>query len=78
MTTADQLVAAKRAQPFRPITIHLTDGKRLTVSRADSFILGYRGRLLAVNTRSERLQLIGVDSIAKLTLRSKPRRRKGK
>lgn len=78
MKLADSLMAAKRAEPFRPFTIHLTDGKRLTVSRADSFILGCRGRLLAVNTRSEQLRLIGVDSIAKLTLRSKPRRRKRK
>jgi hypothetical protein len=72
----DQLVTAKRAEPFRPFTIHLTDGKRLIVDRADCFILGRRGRTVAVNTRDDRLQLIDVSLIAKLTTRRKPAGRK--
>jgi hypothetical protein len=70
MVNSGEILSAKRAQPVRPFTIHLTDGKRVSVDRADCFILGRRGRTLAVNTRDDRLQLIDVSLIAKLTPRS--------
>jgi hypothetical protein len=75
MTTANEILSAKRAQPFQPFTIHLTDGRRVIVDRADCFILGHRGRTLVVNTRDDRLRLIHVSLIEKLTPRSKRRPR---
>jgi len=72
----DQLVTAKRAEPFRPFTVHLNDGEKLIVDRADCFILGHRGRTLVLNTRNDRLRMIDVLLIEKLTPHGKPRRKR--
>ena len=76
MTTAKQLLSAKRAEPFRPFTVHFKDGERLTVGHSDCFILGHRGRTLVQSTRDDRLRLIDVSLIENLTPRGKPRRKR--
>lgn len=76
MTTTNELIAAKCADPFRPFTVHLQDGERLIVDRADCFNLGHRRRTLALNTLDDRLRLIDGSLIEKLTPRGESGPRK--
>ena len=65
--TIERMKSLRLARPFQPFTIHLRDGKRISIRRGDAFALSPAGaRIVVVEPRYQSIEL---SSIADVTLR---------
>ena len=64
--TAEQLRAMREANPFRPFTIHLADGRTLTVPHWDSVSQSPGGRTIIVYRADEAFSVVELYLVTEL------------
>jgi hypothetical protein len=64
--TAEQLRAQREAQPFRPFTIHLADGRTLTVPHRDLVSQSPAGRTIIVYGSDESFRVVDLYLVTEL------------
>jgi len=72
-----------RAQPFKPFTMHLSDGRAIPVKHHDFILLSPAGRTAHVYVSDEDFEIVDVLLVLSLTPgaengRTKPRRRRSR
>lgn len=76
----DHVRAFHRAEPFRPFTLRLADGRRLRVTRREHMGVNSRYRELIVFTGPDLSHTVSIDDVVDVTTRrasAKTRRRTG-
>lgn len=68
----EQIRQLLRAQPFRPFTIHLPEGRTVEVFHYDFALLSPDGRTLVVSDREGVMNIIDVMLIASIYLGAPP------
>jgi len=68
--TAEQLRATRAANPFRPFTIHLADGRSLRVPHRDYLSMSPGGRTVIVYHSDEAFSIMDLLLITELALES--------
>lgn len=73
--TISELMAFRQAQPFRPYTIHTTDGRSFYVPQPEFVSRSPSGRTVVVNYDEERLAILDISLVASIQLgrRLKPK-----
>ncbi len=64
--TAEQLRALREAAPFRPFTIHLADGRTLTVPHRDFVSQSPGGRTIIVYRSDESFSVVDLFLVTEL------------
>jgi hypothetical protein len=64
--TIDQLRDAHRANPFRPFTIHLADGRKFTIPHRDFLSHSPTGRTLIVYQPNDAFSIIDLLLVTEL------------
>jgi len=64
--TAEQLRALKEAQPFRPFTIHLADGRAYVVPHRDFVSLSPGGRIIIVYQSDDSFSILDLFLVTDL------------
>lgn len=64
--TAEQLRAMREANPFRPFTIHLADGRSLVVPHRDFVSQSPGGRTIIVYRSEEAFSVVDLYSVTEL------------
>jgi hypothetical protein len=64
--TAEQLRAAREANPFRPFTIHLADGRNLTVPHRDFVSQSPGGGIIIVYQADEAFSIVDLHLVTEL------------
>ena len=75
-----ELQSLYRAQPFRPFTVHLADGRGIRVEHPELMALSSTGRSAVVYGKDGAFEVIDVLLVISLELtdgRTRPRRKKG-
>ena len=76
-TTSDKLRAALRAQPFRPFTLHMGDGRALRVRHPDFVWIPPEGRrTVIVSTGGEGFEIVDLMLVTSIEVANGARRRK--
>lgn len=73
--TTDQLDTVHRAQPFRPFTLHLADGTKHSVSHPELLWRTPGGRTVFVSLGGEKVAIIDLLLVTKITHGNGVRRR---
>jgi hypothetical protein len=68
--TADQLRALRDAQPFRPFTVHLTDGRTFAVPHRDFVSQSPGGRLAIVYRSDDSFSIIDLCLVTELSVQT--------
>jgi hypothetical protein len=68
--TAEQLRAMRDANPFRPFTIHMADGRTLTVPHRDFVSQSPGGRTIIVYRSDEGFSVIDLLLVTELEVQS--------
>ncbi len=68
--TAEQLRATREANPFRPFTIHLADGRTFAVSHRDFVSQSPGGRTIIVYGSNEAFSIIDLYLVTELEIQS--------
>jgi hypothetical protein len=68
--TAEQLRAMREAHPFRPFTIHLADGRSLTVPHRDFLSLSPGGRTIIVYHSDEAFSIVDLLLVTELEIQT--------
>lgn len=68
--TAEQLRAMREVQPFRPFTIHLADGRALTVPHRDFVSQSPGGRTIIVYRSDESFSLVDLYLVTELEVQA--------
>ena len=80
--TTDQLRQLWRAQPFRPFTIHLADGRNVPVRHAEFLMPSPSGRTIIVYQPDDSFNVIDLLLVTDLEVgsngRGRTRRRRGR
>jgi hypothetical protein len=71
--TVEQLRAAREANPFRPFTIHLADGRSLAVPHRDYLSMSPGGRTVIVYQASEAFSIIDLLLVTELAIEDAPK-----
>ena len=74
--TTDQLDAVHKAQPFKPFTLHLADGTRHRVPHPEMIWRAPGGRTIVVSLGGEKMAIIDLLLVTKITHGNGVRRRK--
>jgi hypothetical protein len=67
--TVDQLRTALHAQPFRPFTIHLADGREMAVRHREFVMPSPSGRTAAIYQPDDTLNIIDLLLVTDLEFR---------
>jgi hypothetical protein len=70
--TIEQLRNAHRGQPFRPFTIHLADGRKLSVPHPDFLSHSPSGRTIIVHHADDSYSVIDLLLVTELEIHSAP------
>ncbi len=70
--TIEQLRNMHRAQPFRPFTIHVADGKKLLVPHPDFLSHSPTGRTIIVHHLDDSFSIIDLLLVTELEVHSTP------
>ena len=68
--TAEQLRAMREAQPFRPFTIHLADGRALSVPHRDFVSQSPGGRTIIVYGSDESFNVVDLYLVTDLEVQA--------
>lgn len=68
--TAEQLRATRDANPFRPFTIHLADGRKLTVPHRDFVSQSPGGRTIIVYHADESFSIVDLYLVTELEVQA--------
>jgi hypothetical protein len=68
--TAEQLWAMREANPFRPFTIHLADGRTLAVPHRDFVSQSPGGRTIIVYHSNEGFSVVDLYLVTELEVQS--------
>jgi hypothetical protein len=68
--TAEQLRALRETQPFRPFTIHLADGRSLTVPHRDFVSQSPGGRTIIVYRSDESFSVVDLYLVTELEVQT--------
>lgn len=68
--TADQLRAMREANPFRPFTIHLADGRKLDVPHRDFVSLSPSGRIIIVYQPNDAFNIVDLYLVTDLEIKA--------
>jgi hypothetical protein len=68
--TAEELRAARQAQPFRPFTIHLADGKTFHVAHRDFVSQSPGGRTIIIYGPGEAFSIVDLLLVTELEFQS--------
>jgi hypothetical protein len=68
--TAEQLRTLREGQPFRPFTIHLADGRNLTVPHRDFVSQSPGGRTIIVYKPDDSFSVVDLYLVAELEVQS--------
>ena len=68
--TAEQLRATREAQPFRPFTIHLEDGRSFLVPRRDFVSQSPGGRTIIVYGTGESFSIVDLYLVTELEVQA--------
>ena len=71
---AEEIRAVLHAQPFRPFTVHLSDGKEVCIHHHDYAWLLPSGFQLIFESAGGKVHLINVAQIAEITYEAVPQR----
>ena len=78
--TTQQLREVWKADPFRPFTIHLADGRSVTVNHRDFLMLSPSGRTIVVFDPQDRMNILDLLLVTNLQIEpangSRPRKKK--
>jgi hypothetical protein len=66
--TAEHLRALHQAKPFKPFTIHITDGASYQVQHPENLFQSQGGRTLIVNTRGEEMVILDLLLVTRIKL----------
>lgn len=67
--TAEQLRAMREANPFRPFTIHLADGRTLDVPHRDFISLSPSGRIIIVYQPNDAFNVVDLYLVTDLEVK---------
>jgi hypothetical protein len=67
--TIDQLRAAYTAQPFRPLVIHLADGRQVPVASREFIMAVPSGRTIVVSQPDDTLNIIDLLLVTDLEIK---------
>ena len=70
--TIEQFRNAHRAQPFRPFTIHLADGRRFSVPHPDFLSQSPAGRTIIVYHPDDSFSIIDLLLVTELEVHAAP------
>jgi hypothetical protein len=68
--TAEQLRALREANPFHPFTIHLADGRTLTVPHRDFVSLSPSGRIIIVYQPNDAFNVVDLYLVTDLEVQA--------
>jgi len=68
--TAEQLRAMREANPFRPFTIHLADGRTLAVPHRDFVSLSPSGRIIIVYQPNDAFSVVDLYLVTELEVQA--------
>jgi hypothetical protein len=68
--TAEQLRAMREANPFRPFTIHLADGRTLDVPHRDFVSLSPSGRIVIVYQPNDAFNVVDLYLVTDLEVKA--------
>jgi hypothetical protein len=68
--TAEQLRAMREANPFRPFTIHLADGRTLDVPHRDFVSLSPSGRIIIVYQPNDAFNVVDLYLVTDLEIKA--------
>lgn len=68
--TAEQLRATREAQPFRPFTIHLADGRSFLVPHRDFVSQSPSGRTIIVYGAGESFSIVDLYLVTELEIQA--------
>ncbi len=68
--TAEQLRAMRETQPFRPFTMHLADGRTLTVPHRDFVSQSPGGRTIIVYRSDESFSVVDLYLVTELEVQT--------
>jgi hypothetical protein len=68
--TAEQLRALREANPFRPFTIHLADGRTLAVPHRDFVSLSPSGRIVIVYQANDAFNVVDLYLVTDLEVQA--------
>lgn len=74
--TTEQLDTVHQAKPFKPFTIHLTDGSKYRVVSPEFMWRTPAGRTIFVTTGPDAAAIIDLLSVTKITIGNGQRRRR--
>ncbi|MEX0610622.1 MAG: hypothetical protein WD738_05680 [Pirellulales bacterium] len=74
--TTEQLDAVHKAQPFKPFTLHLADGTKHPVPHPEMIWRTQGGRTVFVNLGGEKVAIIDLLLVTKITHGNSARRRR--
>jgi hypothetical protein len=74
--TTEQLDAVHKAQPFKPFTLHLADGSKHSVSHPELMWRTPGGRTVYVSPGGEKVAIIDLLLVTKITHGNGARRRR--
>jgi hypothetical protein len=66
--TAEQIRAVRDANPFRPFTIHLADGRSLPVGHRDFLLMSPSGRIITVYNADDSCNIVDALLITDLEI----------
>jgi hypothetical protein len=66
--TAEQLRAMREANPFRPFTIHLADGRKMDVPHRDFLSLSPSGRIIIVYQPNDAFNVVDLYLVTDLEI----------
>ena len=69
---AEQLRALREANPFRPFTIHMADGRTLTVPHRDFLSQSPGGRTIIVYHSGEAFSVVDLYLVTELEVQAAP------
>lgn len=56
--TVDQLRTVRRAQPFRPFALHLTDGRQFRIEHPEFLLQSRSGRTVVIESTDDSFEII--------------------
>jgi hypothetical protein len=68
--TSDQLKSLHEARPFKPFVIHMADGTSVPVNHPELLLRTQGGRTAIVNTEGEKVSIIDLLLVTRLTFQS--------
>jgi hypothetical protein len=74
--TPAQVRELHRAQPFKPFTIHMADGRRIAVKHPEFMALAPSGRTVIVYQLDESFDIIDLLLVTDLEVRRRPKARR--